>query len=135
VPADLPWVDVEPALVEQVLLNLLENALRYTPAGSRITVAAQAEDGVVKVQVSDNGPGIAEREREKVFQEFFRGSRANKRDGGVGLGLPICRAVVRAHGGSIQIRERSGGGTTIEFTLPIAAELGDWPKSMEKVSA
>lgn len=135
VPADLPWVNVEPALVEQVLLNLLENALRYTPSGSRISVAALADDGVVKVQVSDEGPGIAEREREKVFQEFFRGSRSNKRDGGVGLGLPICRAVVRAHGGTIQIRERSGGGTTVEFTLPIAPDVAHWPHSMEKVSA
>jgi two-component system, OmpR family, sensor histidine kinase KdpD len=135
VPADLPWVDVEPALVEQVLLNLLENALRYTPAGTRIGVAAHAGDAVVNVQVYDSGPGIAEREREKVFQEFFRGSRSNKRDGGVGLGLPICRAVVRAHGGNIQIYERNGGGALVEFTLPIAADVGEWPSSMEKVSA
>jgi two-component system sensor histidine kinase KdpD len=135
VPADLPWVFVEPALIEQVLLNLLENALRYTPASSSIEVSAHAADGVVKLRVSDDGPGIAEREREKVFQEFFRGSRAGKSDGGVGLGLPICRAVVRAHGGSIAIRERQGGGALVEFTLPITQAVGAVSEILTEVSA
>lgn len=119
-PHDLPWVQAEPALVEQVLLNLLENALRYTAPSSSIWITAFADDAFVTLQVADSGPGIAESEREKVFEQFFRGAQANKRDGGVGLGLSICRAVVRAHGGEIGVRERHGGGTLVQFTLPLS---------------
>jgi two-component system sensor histidine kinase KdpD len=122
-PADLPCIFVEAALMEQVLLNLLENAVRYTPSSSSIELSARAEPGLVRLAVSDRGPGIHEPERERVFQEFFRGSRAKKGDGGIGLGLAICRAIVRAHGGQISIRDRTGGGTVVEFSLP-AQPLG-----------
>ena len=134
-PNDLPYVLVEPALIEQVLLNLLENALRHTPASASIEVSAQATESVVKLQVADDGPGIPEAEREKVFEKFIRGSRAVRGDGGVGLGLTICRAVVRAHGGKIAIRERRGGGTLVEFTLPITTMASTWPEQMREVSA
>src|SRR6185436_11045510 len=98
---------------------------RYTPPTSSLEVSAELGDTFVKLQVVDTGPGIAEGEREKVFEKFFRGSQAQKNDGGVGLGLTICRAIVRAHGGRIAVRERPGGGTLVEFTLPVAptAEL------------
>jgi two-component system sensor histidine kinase KdpD len=117
-PADLPFVLAEPALVDQVVTNLLENVARYTPSTAAIEIAARHEEGVVNVQVGDAGPGIPEQEREKVFEKFYRGSRASKSDGGVGLGLTICRAIIRAHGGKIAVRERPGGGTLVEFTLP-----------------
>jgi two-component system sensor histidine kinase KdpD len=117
-PMDLPCIFVEPALLEQVLLNLLENAVRYTPPGSRIELSARAAGGMVQLEVADSGPGIHERERERVFHEFFRGSRAKKGDGGIGLGLPICRAIVRAHGGQISIRDRVGGGTVVALSVP-----------------
>jgi len=123
VPADLPCVLVEPALIEQLLLNLLENAARHTPPQSRIAVSARAQGDMITLGVSDDGPGIAPREREQVFQEFFRGARARSADGGVGLGLSICRAIVRAHGGSIAIGEGHGGGTCVEFSMPTAAPL------------
>lgn len=119
-PPDLPWALAEPVLIEQVLLNLLENALRYTPPDSTIEITAQVGDGIIKIGVTDTGPGISEGEREKVFEKFYRGSRASKSDGGVGLGLTICRAIVEAHGGKIAIRERPGGGALVEFTLPTA---------------
>jgi two-component system sensor histidine kinase KdpD len=125
-PADLPCIFVEAALVEQVLLNLLENAVRYTPPGSRIELSARAASGAVQLEVSDRGPGIHQRERERVFEEFFRGSRAKKGDGGIGLGLPICRAVVRAHGGQISIRDRVGGGTVVELSLPARPLAPTW---------
>jgi two-component system sensor histidine kinase KdpD len=134
-PAELPWVLVEPNLIEQVLLNLLENALRYTPTSSSIEVAAQAGNAVVKLRVSDSGPGIVEHEREKVFEKFFRGSHAANSDGGVGLGLAICRAVVRAHGGGIVIHERQGGGASVEFTLPVVPPSAAWPEAAREVSA
>ena len=134
VPADLPYVLAEPALIEQVLLNLLENALRYTPPTSSIEIAAQAGEGVIRLQVSDTGPGIAEAEREKVFQEFFRGSQARKGDGGFGLGLSICRAVVRAHGGKIAIGERPGGGALVELTLPVTPGSNAWLEHPREVT-
>jgi two-component system sensor histidine kinase KdpD len=134
-PGDLPWVLAESVLIEQVLHNLLENAVRYTPHSALIAIRALTGDGVVKLQVSDFGPGIAESEREKVFERFFRGSQATKSDGGVGLGLTICRAVVRAHGGRIAIRERQGGGTLVEFTLPVTPNTTAWPEDRREVSA
>ncbi len=118
---DLPLVSAEPVLLEQVLVNLLENATRYGGAEPQIAVYARVASDAVLVQVTDDGPGIAEHEREKVFEKFYRGQHASKSDGGVGLGLTICRAIIRAHGGKIGVKERSGGGTLVEFTVPIAA--------------
>ena len=117
---ELPAVDVDAILIEQALINLLENALRHAPNGSPIQVEASAagDDGVL-VRVIDHGPGIRLEERQKVFEKFFRGS-GSKRDGGAGLGLTICRAVVVAHRGRIRALETPGGGATVEFTLPRA---------------
>lgn len=120
-PVDLPLVSAEPVLLEQVLINLLENATRYAGPDPAIAVYARAVDDAVLVQVVDNGPGIAEHEREKVFEKFYRGQHTSKSDGGVGLGLTICRSIIRAHGGKIGVRARAGGGTLVEFTVPIAA--------------
>lgn len=121
IAADLPLISAEPVLLEQVLVNLLENATRYAGSNPAIAVHARAAEGAVLVQVEDNGPGIAEHEREKVFEKFYRGQHAPKSDGGVGLGLTICRSIIRAHGGKIGVRERVGGGTLVEFTVPFAA--------------
>jgi len=116
--ADLPLVMVEPMLIEQVLANLLENAVSYAGPEANIQVAARRQAGNLVVQVLDDGPGIAESERQKVFEKFYRGRSSSQRDGGAGLGLTICRAIVRAHNGRIAVRERPGGGTLVEFTLP-----------------
>jgi len=120
IAADLPLISAEPVLLEQVLVNLLENATRYGGSDPTIAVYARAAEGSVLVQVEDNGPGILEHEREKVFEKFYRGQQAPKSDGGVGLGLTICRSIIRAHGGKIGVREREGGGTLVEFTVPFA---------------
>jgi two-component system sensor histidine kinase KdpD len=116
--AELPLVRVEPMLIEQVLVNLLENAAAYAGPEAHIQVAARAQAGSLVVQVLDDGPGIAEGERQKVFEKFYRGRHSTKSDGGAGLGLTICRAIIRAHNGRIAVRERPGGGTLVEFTLP-----------------
>ena len=125
--ADLPLISAEPMLLEQVLVNLLENAKRYAGADPAISVYAKAAESAVVVQVADDGPGIAEHEREKVFEKFYRGGHTTKGDGGVGLGLTICRAIIRAHGGKIAVRERAGGGTLVEFTVPFAAHSQQFP--------
>jgi two-component system sensor histidine kinase KdpD len=124
VDEELPLVSAEPLLLEQVLVNLLENAARYAGSEATVSVGARASGDFVTVQVADDGPGIAEHEREKVFEKFYRGEHTTKSDGGVGLGLTICRAIVRAHGGRIAVRGRAGGGTLVEFTLPLAGHSG-----------
>ena len=116
-PADLPLVPIDAVLVEQVFLNLLDNAMRYSAAGSPIDVSARVTGLTVVVEVSDRGPGFAPGDEQRAFEKFYRGHSARVR--GVGLGLAICRAIVELHGGSITAENRPGGGATIRFTLPL----------------
>src|SRR5262249_37013634 len=98
-PPDLPLVPIDDVLVEQVLVNLLDNALKYTPPGSPIRIIATATDRAITVEIADRGPGLPPGEEEKVFEKFYQGEPAAGR--GAGLGLAISRGVVRAHGGRI----------------------------------
>lgn len=118
VPAGLPPVPIDAVLVEQLFVNLLENAAKYTPPGSPIAISARAGDGEIVVEVADRGPGVPEDQRERVFEKFVRLSR-DAAGGGAGLGLAICRAVVEAHGGRISVYDRDGGGAAFRFTLPL----------------
>jgi two-component system sensor histidine kinase KdpD len=119
-PDDLPLVAVDEILLEQVFVNLLENAARYTPAGTRVDISAAAREGAVHVQVADRGPGIGAGEEEAIFRKFQRGRSAGASPGaGSGLGLTICRGIVAAHGGRMWAERRNGGGTAIHFTIPI----------------
>jgi two-component system sensor histidine kinase KdpD len=116
-PADLPLVFVDATLVVQVFVNLFDNAAKYTPAGTLITVAARDEGGVVHITVDDNGPGWPAGDPGRLFDKFQRGIQEGTIVG-VGLGLSICRAIVHAHGGTIEAGPRPGGGARLEFTLP-----------------
>jgi two-component system sensor histidine kinase KdpD len=116
-PADLPPVYVDASLIIQVFTNLLDNIIKYTPSGTHILVAAAVDAQSVRVTVADNGPGLPAGDPERLFDKFQRGSEEGTIVG-VGLGLAICRAIIRAHGGEIEARNRSGGGTQIELTLP-----------------
>jgi two-component system sensor histidine kinase KdpD len=124
-PRDLPLVPFDSILLQQVLVNLLENAAKYTPAGSPIEVAATAREGGVEVVVADRGKGLPAGEESKVFEKFYRAEKG--RGGGVGLGLTICKGIVTAHGGQIWAENRPGGGAAFHFTLPIEGE----PPSVE----
>jgi two-component system sensor histidine kinase KdpD len=117
-PADLPLVHVDAALVTQVLANLLDNAVRHAPAGKVIAVSAVPADGMLHVMVDDDGPGLPPGDPERLFVKFQRG-REESEVPGAGLGLAICRALVEAHGGTIQARNLAGGGARFEFTLPL----------------
>jgi two-component system sensor histidine kinase KdpD len=121
VSQDTPLIDVDSLLIEQALINLLENALRYAPGESPIEIEALADDHSVQIRVLDRGPGILPHEREKIFEKFFRGSGTRHGDGGAGLGLTIARAAVLAHQGKLRALERAGGGTCMELILPVAA--------------
>jgi two-component system sensor histidine kinase KdpD len=117
-PRDLPLVEFDATLVERVLYNLLENAGKYTPAGTVIRIAAEASGGQLLVSVSDNGPGIPQGQHEAIFEKFTRGSPESATPG-VGLGLAISRAIVEAHRGRIWAEDNAGGGARFCFTLPL----------------
>lgn len=116
-PTDLPLVPIDELLIEQVFINLLENAAKYTPPGTSITICARQSDGTVLVEVTDQGPGIAPGGEEAVFRKFYRGGGAGQ--GGAGLGLTICRGIVTAHGGRMWVEQRSDSGATFRFTIPL----------------
>jgi signal transduction histidine kinase len=109
--------------IERVLSNLVNNALRHTPAGGRVQVRASRQPDGVRVEVNDTGEGINPHDLPHIFDQFYRGEKSRSRDtGGSGLGLAIARGIVEAHGGQIGAESRQGEGTRIFFTLP-ATEL------------
>jgi len=121
VPPELPLVAIDDVLIEQVLINLLDNALKYTPAGVPIEIIATAGEANVTVEVADHGPGLPPGKEDAVFEKFYRVDPVGAR--GAGLGLAITRGIVQAHGGRIWAQNLPGGGVAFLFTLP----LGDAP--------
>jgi two-component system sensor histidine kinase KdpD len=117
-PSELPPLPIDAVLVEQVLINLIENAIKYTPLGSPIELSAVAISGGVEISVSDRGPGIPLAQRGQIFEKFQR-LKPDASDGGTGLGLAICRGIVEAHGGHIGVDDRAGGGAVFRFVIPI----------------
>lgn len=119
-PEDLPLISFDPLLIEQVLVNLLDNAIKYTPPETPIELSAHVKDKEIIVEIADRGTGIPAGEEEKIFDKFVRGTATG---GGIGLGLTICRAIIQAHGGRIKAENRRDGGAVFSFSLP----LGDQP--------
>ena len=116
-PADLPLILCDGVLIERVLVNLVENAAKYTPPGTPIRIAASAGGGVLEVAIEDRGPGLPPGRERAIFDKFTRGNPESVVPG-VGLGLAICRAIVEAHRGTIRAENRDGGGARFVFTLP-----------------
>ncbi|MGI8659688.1 MAG: sensor histidine kinase, partial [Thermoleophilaceae bacterium] len=109
-----------PEKLQRVLFNLIQNAIRHTPADGSVTVAAESNGSRVEVEVADTGHGVTAEDRERIFEPFFRGGATRSRTGeGTGLGLTICRAIVEAHGGEIWLAD-SPDGTRVRFSLPVA---------------
>jgi two-component system sensor histidine kinase KdpD len=125
-PEDLPLILVEPALVVQILNNLLENAAKYTPSGTRVTISAAARERGISLSVADNGPGLPPGQHERLFEKFQRG-QTESNVVGVGLGLAICRAAARLHGGEISAGESPGGGARFEILLPVDTQAAAEP--------
>jgi two-component system sensor histidine kinase KdpD len=117
IPSELPLVSVDGILIEQVLYNLLDNAIKYTPPRSPIDIAAGEDGDRLTIMIADRGPGFAPGESERVFEKFFQGGRANAAKGS-GLGLTVCRGFVEAHGGALRAFNREGGGAVFEIALP-----------------
>lgn len=120
IPSDLPMVLVDGILIEQVLVNLIENCLKYSHEGLPIEIEAQATSDAVELSMADHGPGLKAGEESQIFDKFYRGTAASSKRG-VGLGLAICRAIIQAHGGTITAKNRpagSGTGAVFKFSLP-----------------
>lgn len=128
-PEELPLVLVDPVLFEQLFVNLLENAVKYTPAGAPIEIRARRAGETVVVEVIDHGAGIPQDDIGKVFEKFYRGDHAGV--SGAGLGLPICRGIVEAHAGSISAENHEGGGAVFRITIPAGGEPPSVPREEE----
>lgn len=126
------YVHCDPERIEQVLINLLSNALKYSPNGAEIYIRTANEGDFVRWSVIDNGPGIPAEVRQAIFERFQQVSSEDRRKGGTGLGLAICKAIVEQHGGTIGVDSELGKGSTFWFTLPVAKQA---PKPISEVAA
>ncbi len=128
IPEQLPPVEMDYVQIGQVVTNLLENAIRYTPTGSPITICIEVHEDCLQVSVADRGSGVPLAERERIFDKFYRvhrEARAADADRGSGLGLAVSKGVIEAHYGRIWVEERAGGGATFCFTLPMGDIEGE----------
>ena len=127
-PESLPLIVGDRRRLEQVMMNILGNAIKYTPDGGHIRVTAGTLDDIVWMEVSDNGIGIPEKDRERIFERFYRVDKARSREsGGTGLGLSIAREIVQRHNGTLALADHEGPGTTIRLPLPLAQDHGATP--------
>jgi len=127
IPSNLPLVNADPVLIAQVIINLLDNSLKYSPPGTPLEIKAAALDSQVEIRISDRGPGVPEEHRLQVFEKFFRlpGTEGVR---GTGLGLAICKGIVEAHRGKIWVENIPGGGARFILALPTSntpAEVGN----------
>ncbi len=118
VPADLPLPQLDMMLMTQVLINLLENCLKYSPPGTPVNVSAKNNGHCITVTVEDRGPGVPESELERIFEKFYR-LPVPEGAGGTGLGLSICKGIMEAHGGAIRAENRISGGLRVVVTIPL----------------
>ena len=114
---DLPLVQMDMVLMTQVLVNLVDNAIKYSPPGTPVDISAHADDEHIMISVEDRGPGVPHDDLKRIFQKFFR-IPVPEGAGGTGLGLSICKGIVEAHGGSIRAENREGGGLRVTVTVP-----------------
>jgi two-component system sensor histidine kinase KdpD len=121
IPEDLPPVSADDVLLEQVFVNILDNAARYTPAASPLTIVAARSGQDISVEICDSGPGFAPGEEQRIWEKFYRGSAGV--GAGAGLGLAICKAIVMAHGGAIEAVNLPEGGACFRIKLPAAEPL------------
>jgi two-component system sensor histidine kinase KdpD len=122
IPPNLPLVPFDKVLMEQVFVNLIENAILYSPLETPIEISASLEENVVLLSVADHGPGLMMKDIEKVFEKFYRGEKP-KKESGAGLGLSVCQSILKAHGGKIWAENRLDGGAIFYFILPLQDQI------------
>lgn len=123
IPADAPWVKADIAGIERVLSNLIDNALRHTPAGGSVTLAMAQDHGRLRVDIRDTGTGLSVAEQERVFDRFWR-AEPHRGESGAGLGLAISRRIIELHGGNIHVDSVPGQGACFHFELPALVSQG-----------
>jgi signal transduction histidine kinase len=128
IAGDLPPIEADPRKLKQVIVNLLTNAVKFTPAGGSVTTRANALDGEVTISVIDTGVGIASTDQARIFEEFEQ-ARDGKTEEGTGLGLTLTKRLVELHGGRIWVESTPGKGSTFTFTLPIRREMNARPNA------
>jgi two-component system, OmpR family, sensor histidine kinase KdpD len=121
-PVDLPQPAIDPVRIEQVVRNLVDNAVKFSPATGTIDISAARQGGAIVVMVKDDGPGVAPEYHDRVFERFFRVEREGSNVAGAGLGLAICKRFVELHGGRIELESRPGQGAAFRFTLPLGEQ-------------
>ena len=121
IPAGLPNARMDPAHIKEVLVHLIENAAKYSPAGAPIRITAEAKDNdqMLTINIADRGPGIDDFEQALVFEKFYRGRNQRVQVHGTGMGLAICKAIVEAHGGRLGVTSQLGHGSVFYFSLPV----------------
>jgi two-component system, OmpR family, sensor histidine kinase KdpD len=119
IPDALPPADVDFEFIQQVIRQLLDNALKYSPAGSELAISARVENEKIVVSIADHGYGITENEQDRIFEKFYRGQEQRGNVAGTGLGLSIAKGIVEAHGGKIWVSSQPGSGSVFNFSLPI----------------
>ena len=126
VPSTLPSLQMNASQMERVLVNLVENAIKYSPSGTPIGISARVtRDGELQLSVEDDGPGVPAADRERIFEPFFRNQMATESNvPGYGLGLAICRSIVVAHGGRIEVNDRQANGACFSVFLPAPVPAG-----------
>jgi two-component system sensor histidine kinase KdpD len=127
IPGDLPLANVDYVMIEQVVANLVENALKYSPRDARIDLGAEVHDGHLRIDVADRGPGVPPAERERIFEKFYRSADRAPAAPGTGIGLAIARGLVQAHDGDVRYVPRAGGGSVFRVCLPLGADESETP--------
>jgi two-component system, OmpR family, sensor histidine kinase KdpD len=117
--ANLPHPAIDPVRIEQVIRNLVDNAVKFSPATGTIDLSAARQEDAIVVTIRDEGPGVPPEYRDRVFERFFRVEREGSTVAGAGLGLAICKRFVELHGGWIELESRAGQGATFRFALPL----------------
>ena len=123
-PEDLPPVPMDPARIREVLMQLLDNAVKYSPPGTPIVISSEASDRFLVTSVADHGAGIDSFEQALIFDKFYRGRDQRYGVQGTGMGLAICKAIVEAHGGTMGVTSQVGSGSVFHFNLPLSGERG-----------
>jgi len=119
IPTGLPNARMDSAHIKEVLVHLLENASKYSPAGAPIRITAEAKDETLIISIADRGPGIDDFEQSLVFEKFYRGRNQRVQVHGTGMGLAICKAIVEAHSGRLGVTSQLGHGSVFYFSLPV----------------
>jgi two-component system sensor histidine kinase KdpD len=130
-PTDLPLVQIDALLMERVVINLLENSMKYTPAGTPLEILGRVQEQEIVVAVADRGPGLPAGQEERIFEKFYQAAPGSAR--GAGLGLTICRSIIEAHGGQIRAANRPEGGAVFSFTIPLVAGAPILDKALPEI--